>query len=92
MKQLLDLDRFPLDRPDGVDGWALLARCRRGLRETGMLDLPGLIRPIALERCVAEVEPALRTAAFIHWREHNIYVAFSDTERLGFYGRKEAIQ
>ena len=73
MKQFLDLDRFPLDSPDGVRSRALLARCRRDLRETGMFSLPGLIRPGALERCVAEVEPELRTAAFIHSREHNIY-------------------
>jgi len=73
MKQYLDLDRFPLDLPDGVGGRALLARCRRDLRETGMFNLSGLVRPQALERCVAEVEPALRTAAFTHSREHNIY-------------------
>ena len=73
MKQFLDLARFPLDSLDGVGGRALLARCRHDLRETGMFSLPGLIRPEALERCVAEVEPALRTAAFTHAREHNIY-------------------
>ena len=73
MRQFLDLDRFPLDSLDRVGGTALLARCRRDLRETGMFNLPGLIRPRALERCVAEVEPALRTAAFTHSREHNIY-------------------
>ena len=73
MKQHLDLDRFPLDDPGGADGRALLARCRRDLHETGMFDLSGLIRPEALERCVAEVEPPLRTAAFTHSREHNIY-------------------
>ena len=73
MKQYLDLDRFPLDRLDGVGGRALIARCRRDLRETGMFNLSGLIRPRALERCVAEVAPALRTAAFTHSREHNIY-------------------
>ena len=73
MKRFLDLDRFPLDSPDGVRGRALLARCRRDLRETGMFSLPRVIRPGALERCVAEVGPELRTAAFIHSREHNIY-------------------
>ena len=73
MKQHLDLDRFPLDDPGGADGRALLARCRRDLHETGMFNLSGLIRPEALERCVAEVEPPLRTAAFTHSREHNIY-------------------
>ena len=51
MRQFLDLDRFPLDSLDGVGGRALLARCRRDLRETGMFNLPGLIRPEALERC-----------------------------------------
>ena len=73
MKQFLDLDRFPLDRLDGVAGGALLARCRRDLHETGMFSLAGLIRPEALERCVAEVEPLFATHAFTHAREHNIY-------------------
>ena len=73
MRQILDLDRFPLDRLDGVRGQELLARCRRELRDAGMFSLAGLIRPEALERCIAEVEPLFETAAFIHSREHNIY-------------------
>ena len=73
MKQLLDLDRFPLDRPDSAAGRALLARCRDELDETGMFSLAGLIRPEALGRCVAEVEPLFATHAFTHSREHNIY-------------------
>ena len=73
MNQYLDFDRFPLDRPDGVRGRALLARSRRDLQEAGMFNLPGLIRPGALERCVAEVEPLFAAAAFTHAREHNIY-------------------
>ena len=73
MEQLLDLDRFPLDRPDIERGRALLARCRRELREAGMFSLEGLIRPDALRRCVTEVEPLLESAAFVHSREHNIY-------------------
>ena len=73
MRQILDLDRFPLDRLDGVRGQELLARCRRELRDAGMFSLARLIRPEALERCIAEVEPLLETAAFIHSREHNIY-------------------
>ena len=73
MKQVLDLDRYPLDRPDGTHGRALLARCRRALRESGMFSLDGLIRAEALRRCVTEVEPILESAAFTHSREHNIY-------------------
>ena len=73
MRRILDLDRFPLDRLDGVRGRELLARCRRELRDTGMFSLAGLIRPEALERCISEVRPLLGTAAFTHSREHNIY-------------------
>ena len=73
MRQFLDLDRFPMDRLDSVRGQALLARCRHELRENGMFSLAGLIRPEALRRCVAEVEPLFETAAFTHCREHNIY-------------------
>ena len=94
MRQLLDLDRFPLGEPDGASGEALLARCRSELRQDGMFSLSGLIRPEALRRCVAEVEPVLESSAFTHSREHNIYfyyespdVSFSNAERLGFYGR-----
>ena len=73
MRRILDLDRFPLDRPDSVRGRELLARCRRELRDTGMFSLAGLIRPEALERCISEVRPLLGTVAFTHSREHNIY-------------------
>ena len=73
MRQILDLDRFPLDRLDGVRGRTLLARCHRELHESGMFSLAGLIRPEALERCVADVEPLFGTSAFTHSREHNIY-------------------
>ena len=73
MRQFLDLDRFPLDRPESVGGRALLARCRRELCEAGMFSLAGLIRAEALGRCVAEVEPLFAAHAFTHAREHNIY-------------------
>ncbi len=73
MERLLDLDRFPLDRPESAAGEALVARCRRELAARGMFNLEGLVRTEALERCVAEVKPLLDTAAFTHKRSHNIY-------------------
>ncbi|MXW92945.1 MAG: 2OG-Fe(II) oxygenase [Rhodospirillaceae bacterium] len=79
MRHILDLDRFPLDRPDSPPGRNLLYRCRRDLDETGMFSLPGLIRPEALARCVADLEPLFETAAFTHSRQHNIY--FDDAIR-----------
>ena len=77
MNELLDLDRFPLGELDGAPARALLAHCRKELHRTGMFSLEGLIRPQALERCIAEGEPVLGSASFTHAREHNIY--FDDT-------------
>lgn len=73
MEELLDLDRFPLDRLDGPAGQALVARCRDALEVRGMVNLDGFVRPQALARCVAEVLPVFDRAAFLHKRHHNIY-------------------
>jgi hypothetical protein len=73
MRHLLDLDRWPLHELDGLQGQALVARCRDELRGVGMFSLDALIRPDALETAVAEVAPVLGTAAFTHSRDHNIY-------------------
>ncbi len=73
MRQILDLDRYPLDRP-GSRGWeTLVQRCRADLVHDGMYNLEGLVRPVALERAVAELRPVIDTLSFTHRRRHNIY-------------------
>ena len=73
MKQILDLDRWPLHELDGLQGRALITRCREELRDVGMFSLAALIRPEALQTCVDEVAPVLDASAFTHSRDHNIY-------------------
>ncbi|MDD9990271.1 MAG: hypothetical protein OXP75_00570 [Rhodospirillales bacterium] len=73
MRQVLDLDRWPVDALDEASGRALIVRCRAALRDAGMFSLDGLIRSEALRACVAEVEPMFETASFTHARDHNIY-------------------
>ena len=73
MRQILDLDRYPLDRP-GSPGWETLVQgCRADLVRDGMYNLEGLVRPEALERAVAELRPVIDTLSFTHRRRHNIY-------------------
>ena len=73
MRDLLDLDRYPLDRP-GTPAWdALVQRCRADLSRDGMFNLEGFVRPAALERAIAELRPVLDTLSFTHMRKHNIY-------------------
>ena len=73
MKDLIDLDRFPLDRLDAPEGRALIADCKAALARDGMFNLDRLLRPAAVVRTVAELAPILETASFAHVRRHNIY-------------------
>ena len=75
MRAILDLDRYPVDRPGGADGEALVARCRAELARDGMFNLEGFVRPSAIQRAVQELTPLVRGASFHQSREHNIYFA-----------------
>ena len=70
---LLDLHRYPLDRPDSEAFRTLVARCKADLVRNGMFNLEGLVRPAALTRAIAELKPVLDTQSFAHRRLHNIY-------------------
>lgn len=73
MRDILDLDTYPLDRP-GSPGWlALVARCRADLAADGMFDLERFLSPAARAAAVAELAPRFATEAFTHARRHNIY-------------------
>jgi hypothetical protein len=73
MRQILDLDRYPLDRPGSPVWEELVQRCRAELARDGMYNLEGLVRPEALARAVAELRPVIDTLSFTHRRRHNIY-------------------
>ena len=65
MRDILDLERYPLDKP-GTAAWDdLVARCRTDLAREGMYNLDGLVRPAALEKALEEVRPRFRRA-FVH--------------------------
>ena len=71
MNELLDLGRYPLDRPEEVD--PLIRWCRNCLDEQGLFNLDGLVRPEALARILGPLDPLFATEAFTHAREHNVY-------------------
>ena len=73
MHDILDLARYPLDKP-GSPAWAdLVNRCRDDLASNGMFNLEGLVKPAALARAMAEIRPVMETLSFVHKRSHNIY-------------------
>jgi hypothetical protein len=73
MQHILDLERYPLDRPGSPAWQSLVDRCKTDLARDGMFNLVGLVRSEALADIVAEVKPVMDTLSFVHTREHNIY-------------------
>lgn len=73
MRDILDLDRFPLDRPDSPEWQALVAKCRADLAAGGMFNLEGFMRPTVAALEVAAMTPKFDSESFRHEREHNIY-------------------
>ncbi|MFQ5565239.1 MAG: 2OG-Fe(II) oxygenase [Paracoccaceae bacterium] len=73
MQDILDLDRYPLDRPGSPEWAALVDRCKSDLTRDGMFNLEGLMRREAVAQAVGEVTPVLDASAFTHKRSHNVY-------------------
>ena len=87
MRDILDLERWPLDDLGAVAGQALVARCREELRDAGILGVDAIIRPEALERVVAEVAPVLDTAAKLR----QVFDATSRSRGVYFFDEFDAI-
>lgn len=73
MHDILDLVRYPLDRPKSAAYAALVARCRADLAEEGMFNLEGFMRPEPIRQTLDYALPRFETEAFRHERRHNIY-------------------
>lgn len=72
LAQVLDLDRYPIDRPESPRGRALVEFCRAALAFEGACQLPGFLRPDAVRRLVDE---ALGKRGSAHRTDgtHNVY-------------------
>ena len=73
MDQIIDLDRYPLHRPDTPEWRALVDHAKAGLAREGLFNLPGFMRPAALNDVLAHVHPRMASDSFHHRRAHNIY-------------------
>lgn len=73
MRDLLDLDRYPVDRPDTATGRELIASCQADLAALGMFNLEGFARSEAIATCAAELKPLMDTRSHTQRRSHNIY-------------------
>ena len=73
MKNILDLDRYPIDQ-EGSKAWhAMVEKAVAELEVHGMFNLEGFVRPDAVQKLVAQVKPVMDTQSYNHKRFHNIY-------------------
>ncbi|MBL0374273.1 2OG-Fe(II) oxygenase [Rhizobium sp. KVB221] len=77
MKHVIDLETYPLDRPESLEYAALVESCKERLAADGMFELPGFMRAEATRAAADAAKPAMATESFRHARQHNIY--FRDT-------------
>ena len=73
MRDILDLERYPLDKTGSTSWLALVEKCKAEIAGEGMFNLEGFIRPTALVRAISELKPVIDTLSFTHRRCHNIY-------------------
>ena len=73
MQHLLDLETFPVDRPDSDECKALFERCRADLAARGMYNLEGFLKPEAAQAAADDLKPTMDSEGFTHSRKHNIY-------------------
>lgn len=73
MRNIINLDRYPLDKPDSPEWAALVKKCRADLAQNGMFNLEGFLTEKARAQAVEQVADRFDTEAFTHSRRHNIY-------------------
>lgn len=73
MRDILDLDRYPLDKPGTPDWQTLVDRCRTDLAAKGMFNLEGLMFNDVAADAAQSLAGKFDTESFNHARDHNIY-------------------
>ncbi|MBZ9771869.1 2OG-Fe(II) oxygenase [Mesorhizobium sp. CO1-1-8] len=73
MKDILDLDRYPLDREGSAKWQRLVEQSIAALEADGMFNLEGFLRPGMAEKAVREIQPVMAARSHVHKRMHNIY-------------------
>jgi len=77
MKDVLDLDRYPIDDPESAAYVRLKDQCLDELARQGAAVLEGFVREDALSPMIAEVEPNLPHAYFKP-KQHSPYLVADD--------------
>jgi len=70
---IIDLQRYPLDRLESEEAKNLVQQCRQALDRDGLFNLDGFLLPRAIEQAIENSTDQLANHSFTHERDHNIY-------------------
>jgi hypothetical protein len=73
MNHLLDLEKYPLNRPESPEYAALVEKCRAALAAEGMFNLPEFFQSGVAQAAADAAKPAMDSVSFRHARRHNVY-------------------
>jgi len=73
MEKIIDLERFPIDRPHSPEYTDLVERCQDELDANGMFNLEGFLHPGIAQSCADSLSGPMKSSSFTHSRRHNIY-------------------
>lgn len=73
MIEILNLDKYPLDREGSPQWQALVDRSVAELEATGMFNLEDFLLPGVAHQAALEIAPLMATQSHTHRRVHNIY-------------------
>lgn len=82
LAEVVDLERYPIDRLDSAEAASLVADCRRQLALEGVCSLPRLLLPDAVARSI-EAGDRLRDRAWHADQRHNPYFTDLDDPAAG---------
>jgi hypothetical protein len=77
LRDVVDLDRYPLDNPASKDFANLIDHARRELDAVGACVLPDFVRSDAIAKIVTQVGPK-QALAFHKVKHHNVYLDVDD--------------
>ena len=73
IRNIIDLQRYPLDQLDQEEGRALVMQCQQALEQYGLFNLEGFLLPDAIHKAIEKSSDQLANQSFTHERHHNIY-------------------
>lgn len=73
MDTVINLQRYPLDRPGSAEWQAMVDAARADLARNGMFSLEGFIQQADVAQAARQIQPTMDAESHTHKRSHNIY-------------------